>query len=141
MRLTRTVLCSVAVMLLATAPLAATPLPTRATPPEIQDAVPDAGGRGGAPDADGPLVVQAPGDVEISIRITPTLKTEELRVYADSGSHFRSTTIGLNGVESDPLHRFTWRAFPAGEYEVVGMLVDSDGASQIVVRGALKVLR
>lgn len=131
MRLTRTAICPVVVMLLAAAPLAATPLPTRATPPEIQDAAPDAGG---------PLVVQAPGDVEISIRITPTLKTEELRVYADSGSHFRSTTIGLNGIESDPLHRFTWRAFPAGEYEVVGMLVDSDGGRQIVVRGALKVL-
>lgn len=137
MRLTRTALCSVIVMLLAAAPLAASALPTRATPPEIQDAAPDAGA---APDADGPLVVQAPGDVEISIRITPTLKTEELRVYADSGSHFRSTTIGLNGIESDSQHRFTWRAFPAGEYEVVGMLVDSDGASQIVVRSALKVL-
>ena len=91
-------------------------------------------------DASPPLVVEAPGDIEISIRIVPTLHTKELRVYADSYSHYRSTTIGLDGIESDPVHTFTWRGFPAGDYDVVGMLIDDDGVSEVVVQGALRVV-
>ena len=86
------------------------------------------------------LVVGAPGDVEFSIRISPTIRTHELRVFAESESHYRSTTIGLNGLDSAPLHHFTWRAFPVGEYQVVGMLVDSDGSEEIIVHSALKVI-
>lgn len=86
------------------------------------------------------LVVGAPGDVEFSIRISPTIKTHELRVFAESESYYRSTTIELDGLDSDPLHHFTWRSFPVGEYQVVGMLVDSDGSEQIIVRSALKVI-
>ncbi|MXY17696.1 MAG: hypothetical protein F4057_10050 [Acidobacteria bacterium] len=86
------------------------------------------------------LVVGAPGDVEFSIRISPTIKTHELRVFAESESYYRSTTIGLDGLDSEPLHHFTWRSFPVGEYQVVGMLVDSDGSEQIIVRSALKVI-
>ena len=86
------------------------------------------------------LVVEAPGDVEFSIRISPTIRTHELRVFAESESYYRSTTIGLDGLDSEPLHHFTWRSFPVGEYQVVGMLVDSDGYEEIIVRSALKVI-
>ena len=87
-----------------------------------------------------PLVVDAPGDVEFSIQISPTVKTHELRVFAESESHYRSTTIGLDGLDSVPVHHFTWRSFPVGEYQVVGMLVDNDGGEEIIVRSALKVI-
>lgn len=86
------------------------------------------------------LVVEAPGDVEFSIQISPTIKTHELRVFAESESYYRSTTIGLDGLDSEPLHHFIWRSFPVGEYRVVGMLVDSDGSEEIIVRSALKVI-
>ena len=85
-------------------------------------------------------MVDAPGDVDISIQISPTVKTHELRVYAESESYFRSTTIGLNGLDSDPVHHFTWRSFPVGDYQVIGMLVDSDGAEEIIVRSSLRVI-
>ena len=86
------------------------------------------------------LVVDAPGDVEFSIQISPTVKTHELRVYAESESYYRSTTIGLDGLDSTPVHHFTWRSFPVGEYQVVGMLVDDDGSEEIIVRSSLKVI-
>lgn len=87
-----------------------------------------------------PLLVEAPGDIEFSIRINPTVKTQELRVFAESDSYYRSTTIGLKGLDSTPVHHFTWRAFPVGDYQVVGMLVDSDGTEEIVVRSGLRVM-
>ena len=87
-----------------------------------------------------PLVVEAPGDVEFSIRISPSDRTRELRVFAESDSYYRSTTIGLKGRDSAPVHHFTWRSFPVGEYQVVGMLVDIDGTEEIIVQSALKVI-
>lgn len=86
------------------------------------------------------LIVDAPGDVEFSIQISPTARTHELRVYAESESHYRSTTIGLEGLDSALVHHFTWRSFPVGEYQVVGMLVDNDGTEEIIVQSALKVI-
>lgn len=87
-----------------------------------------------------PLVVDAPGDIDISIRINPTVRTHELRVFAESESHYRSTTIGLNGLDSEPLHHFRWHSFPVGEYQVTGMLVDNDGTEEIIVRSTLRVI-
>ena len=123
--------CSFVALLLAASPL-------------LQAASPVAQSAGGHVDkviAVGPrLVVDAPGDVDISIQISPTVKTHELRVYAESESYFRSTTIGLNGLDSDPVHHFTWRSFPVGDYQVIGMLVDSDGTEEIIVRSSLRVI-
>lgn len=86
------------------------------------------------------LVVQSPGKVEIEIKIEPTAETGELRVFADSGAHFRSTTIGLAGSDSQRVHTFEWFGFPAGEYEVVGELITTSGRREVVVRAALVVL-
>ena len=131
MRATSILLCFFVAMVLAATPL------LRAAPPVVQSANQTAA----RTIAVGPpLVVDAPGDVEFSIRISPTIKTRELRVHAESDSYYRSTTIGLKGLDSTPVHHFTWRAFPEGEYQVIGMLVDSDGAEQIIVQSALKVI-
>ena len=86
------------------------------------------------------LLVAAPGEVEISILIQPTEHSRELRIFADSGSYYRSTTIGLRGVDSEPLHRFIWRGFPAGDYEVVGVLLDDRGKEEVVVQAAMRVI-
>ena len=131
MRTTSILLCSCAAMVLAAPPL------LQATGQAVQPAA----ARVHKTIAVGPsLVVEAPGDVEFSIRISPTTRTHELRVFAESETYYRSTTIALHGLDSEPLHHFTWRSFPAGEYDVVGMLVDSDGSEQIIVRSALKVI-
>ena len=58
------------------------------------------------------LVVESPGTIEIEIRIRPTAQTDELRVVADSGTFYRSTTIGLTGADSQRLHTFEWHGFP-----------------------------
>ena len=135
MRLTNLLLCSASAILLATPPL------LQAAPAANQQATPHADDRGAeVQEASGALILSAPGDVEISVWITPTAKSRELRVRADSGSIQRDIAIRLNGLDSPLQHSFTWWALPAGEYEVVGKLVDSDGASEIVVRSELKVL-
>jgi len=86
------------------------------------------------------LVVQSPGTIEFEILIRPTAETDELRVVADSGTFYRSTTIGLAGEESQRVHTFEWHGFPAGEYDVVGELISSSGRREVVVRGALLVI-
>ena len=86
------------------------------------------------------LLVAAPGEVEISILIQPTENSKELRIFADSGSYYRSTTIGLRGIDSEPLHSFVWRGFPAGDYEVVGILLDDHGQEEVVVQAAMRVV-
>lgn len=131
MRSTGILLCFFVAMVLAAAPL------MQAAPPAVQpSSQPVARTIAVGP----PLVVEAPGDVEFSIRISPTDKTRELRVFAESDSYYRSTTIGLKGLDSAPVHHFTWRSFPMGDYQVVGMLVDTDGTEEIIVQGALKVI-
>ena len=86
------------------------------------------------------LVVESPGTIEIEIVIRPTAQTGELRVVADSGTFYRSTTIGLTGADSQRLHTFEWHGFPAGEYDVVGELISASGRREVVVRGALLVI-
>ena len=86
------------------------------------------------------LVVESPGTIEIEILIRPTAQTDELRVVADSGMFYRSTTIGLTGADSQRLHTFEWHGFPAGEYDVVGELISASGRREVVVRGALLVI-
>ena len=86
------------------------------------------------------LVVQSPGTIEFEILIRPTAETDELRVVADSGTFYRSTTIGLAGEDSQRVHTFEWHGFPAGEYDVVGELISSSGRREVVVRGALLVI-
>ena len=131
MRSTGILFCSFVALLLAASPL------LQAASPAAQPA----GQQVHKTIAVGPaLVVDAPGDVEFSIQISPTVKTHELRVFAESESHYRSTTIGLDGLDSVPVHHFTWRSFPVGEYQVVGMLVDDDGREEIIVRSSLKVI-
>ena len=110
MRSTGILFCSFVALLLAASPL------LQAASPAAQPA----GQQVHKTIAVGPaLVVDAPGDVEFSIQISPTVKTHELRVYAESESYYRSTTIGLDGLDSTPVHHFTWRSFPVGEYRVV----------------------
>ena len=86
------------------------------------------------------LVVQSPGTIEFEILIQPTAQTDELRVVADSGTFYRSTTIGLAGEDSQRVHTFEWHGFPAGEYDVVGELISASGRREVVVRGALLVI-
>ncbi len=86
------------------------------------------------------LLVDAPGEVEISIQIQPTEHSTELRLVADSGSYYRSTSIGLRGMDSEPLHTFIWRGFPVGDYEIVGLLLDDHGQEEVVVQAAMRVI-
>ena len=86
------------------------------------------------------LLVDAPGEIEISIRIHPTEHSRELRIVADSGSYYRSTSIALRGIDSEPLHSFIWRGFPVGDYEVVGLVLDDDGREEVVVQAAMRVI-
>ena len=86
------------------------------------------------------LLVDAPGEVEISIQIQPTEHSSELRLVADSGSYYRSTSIGLRGIDSEPLHTFIWRGFPVGDYEIVGILLDDHGQEEVVVQAAMRVI-
>lgn len=118
---------------------AAAGLQAASTPP-LQPPAPTAPGTSAWSRPQPTLLVAAPGEVEISVRIRPTEHSRELRVFADSGSYCRSTSIGLRGSDSEPLHSFTWRGFPVGDYEVVGVLLDDRGREEVVVQAAMRVV-
>lgn len=86
------------------------------------------------------LLVDAPGEIEFAIQIQPTEQSRELRVFADSGDYYRSTSIELRGIDSEPLHTFIWRGFPVGDYEIVGLLLDDNGREEVVVQAAMRVI-
>ena len=84
--------------------------------------------------------MQSPGTIEIEIKIEPTTDTEELRVTAESGGHYRSSSIWLEGKDSQKVHTCEWHGFPAGDYEVTGELIAASGRREVVVRGALPAI-
>ena len=86
------------------------------------------------------LLIQEPGDVEFSIQITPTERSWALQVSAESGDYYRSTTIPLEGADSHAMHTFVWRGFPAGDYDIVGVLVDESGQAEAIVAAGMRVL-
>ena len=57
----------------------------------------------------------------------------------DHAEH-RTCPIGLRGIDSEPLHSFIWRGFPAGDYDVVGILLDDRGQEEVVVQAAMRVI-
>ena len=109
-------------------------------PAGVRAQTPDAAQRPAFSKPQPTLLVAAPGEVEIEILIQPTEHSRELRIFADSGSYYRSTSIGLRGIDSEPLHSFIWRGFPVGDYEVVGVLLDDRGQEEVVVQAAMRVV-
>ena len=113
-----------------------------ARPPALgQDPIGDVEDRAKSRSTARTLVLAERGEVDISIQIIPTARSQELLVYADSGSRYRSATIGLQGEQSQRVHTFRWRGSPEGDYEVVGVVLDDHGDGEVVVRSALKVVK
>jgi hypothetical protein len=62
--------------------------------------------------------------VRIEILIETDDDNRALRIIADSGDHLRSSTILLEGARAPRFHSVTYRAMPAGRYEVQVELLD-----------------
>ncbi len=61
---------------------------------------------------------------------------------AELGAHDHRAETRFSHTPADyrGLHACHVAWYPVGEYEVVGMLVNRDGSSQVIVRGALRVV-
>jgi hypothetical protein len=86
-----------------------------------------------------PRISQAPAQVRIRAIVTPSAENRGLRISADSGEFFRSSYLALDGADAAPITETSFKNLPGGEYEVIVVLVDSQGHATNVDRRTVTV--
>lgn len=66
----------------------------------------------------GPEVSMAPATVRITAFVEPNSANRALVVEVDSGEHFSSSEVPLQGADAPRSHSFNLKGLPAGTYEV-----------------------
>ena len=75
-----------------------------------------------------PNVSSAPSNVIVKATIAPDADNRWLRIEADSGTFFRSSSIQLDGDKAPTVTEIRLSNLPSGQYEVSAVLRDSHGA-------------
>ena len=88
-----------------------------------------------------PNVSSAPGNVIVKATVTPDADNRWLRIEADSGAFFRSSSIQLDGDKAPAVAEFKFSNLPPGEYAVSAMLRDSRGDETMVRRTVIVLSR
>ncbi len=81
-----------------------------------------------------PNVSSAPSNVMVKATIPPDADNRWLRIEADSGSFFRSSSIQLDGDKAPTVTEIRLSNLPSGEYAVSAVLRNSHGDETIVRR-------
>jgi uncharacterized protein (DUF2141 family) len=74
-----------------------------------------------------PNVSSAPGNVIVKAVVPRHADNRWLRIEADSGTFYRSSSIQLDGEKAPVVTEFTLNNLPGGEYAVSAVLRDSHG--------------
>ena len=88
-----------------------------------------------------PNVSSAPGNVIVKATVTRDADNRWLRIEADSGVFFRSSSIQLDGDKAPTISEFKLINLPPGEYAVSAMLRDSHGDETTVKRTVIVLSR
>ena len=86
-----------------------------------------------------PNVSSAPSNVIVMATIAPDATNRWLRIEADSGTFFRSSSIQLDGDRAPAVTEVRLNNLPGGEYAVTAVLRSNSG-EEITVRRTLIVL-
>ena len=73
-------------------------------------------------------------DLTVQIRLTRSADNQFMKVVAASSNYYGSTEMVLDGQSTEPLKVVKFRALPAGWYEVIGAVYDS----QYKMRGSAR---
>jgi hypothetical protein len=80
----------------------------------------------------GPAISFEPGNVRITSMVQPDAANRTLLLEIDSGSHYSSSELPLEGENAARSHSTLLKNLPAGEYLVTATLRLETGVSRIV---------
>jgi hypothetical protein len=87
----------------------------------------------------GPSISFEPGNIRITSRVEPSPANRLLVIEVESGSHYSSSEVPLEGEQAARSRSMFLKNLPAGEYEVVATLRTETGTAK-VVRDRFQVL-
>jgi hypothetical protein len=87
----------------------------------------------------GPSISFEPGNVRIVSRVEPSAANRALVIEVESGSHYSSSEVPLEGEQAPRSRSIFLKNLPAGDYQVVATLRRETGAAT-VIRGAFQVV-
>jgi hypothetical protein len=87
----------------------------------------------------GPSISFEPGNIRITSRVEPSPANRLLVIAVESGSHYSSSEVPLEGEQAARSRSMFLKNLPAGEYEVVATLRTETGTAK-VVRDRFQVL-
>jgi hypothetical protein len=87
----------------------------------------------------GPSISFEPGNVRIVSRVEPSAANRALVIEVESGSHYSSSEVPLEGEQAPRSRSIFLKNLPAGDYQVVATLRKETGAAT-VIRGAFQVV-
>ena len=87
-----------------------------------------------------PLRALAPAAVRIEVLIEANDANRALQIVVDSGEHYRSSMISLEGARAARFHSVQYRAMPAGQYGVEVLLIDQEGVMRAMERQWFEII-
>jgi hypothetical protein len=87
-----------------------------------------------------PIHSIAPARAKIRLSVEPSIDNRALRVVADSGEFYRRSDVQLDGGRAPATITVEFPSLPGGDYEVMGVLVDSAGRERATARAAMTVV-
>ena len=81
----------------------------------------------------------APVNVLVQVSVEPNADNRVLRVVIDSDRYYRSSEVGLDGIQSPRTHTFDFRRMPSGSYQIRAVLVGASGKPRAFADGRIDV--
>ena len=79
----------------------------------------------------GPSISFEPGNIRIVTRVEPSAENRALVIEVESGSHYSSSEVPLEGDQAPRSRSIFLKNLPAGEYQVVATLHTTSGPATI----------
>ena len=79
-----------------------------------------------------PAFAFAPARVRALVKIREDSRNRRLHVVIDSGGHYQSSDIQLDGADARKIQEVFWKALPSGNYTLVAVVYRAAGPSSRV---------
>jgi hypothetical protein len=80
----------------------------------------------------GPSISFEPSNIRITSRVEPSATNRALIIVVESGSHYSSSEIPLEGERAARSRSMLLKTLPAGDYEVVATLRTETGTGRVL---------
>ncbi len=80
-----------------------------------------------------PAFAFAPARVRALVKIREDSRNRRLHVVIDSGGHYQSSDIQLDGADARKIQEVSWKALPSGNYTLVAVVYRASSAKVAAV--------